>query len=345
MSIYYTDSPIDDVADIKKILQIQFDNLNFYLLHDPYITDSNTIDFINSDQIDVVIYPQYIHPWNYRCVAEHFLIYGIKKPWLQLTWDSKLIGPNYMQYSYWAAKVNDVMSLECIKSAKQIPHRKYLFSCLNNVAKPHRLAVLMHLFNASYFKKTLVSMSNDYDLMHGIKINKDLLVNSIDLYHQSRYTEDQYNFLYDVLPIVCPHEHKGRLVFWDHDAYTDSYLNIVTEHDFESEFISEKSIKPLLSEQLAIFVAGPGTVNLLRKIGIDVFDDIIDHSYDLETNNAKRMGLILEQLDRMVEWDWVSIYQRTKERRKTNKEFLLSGQLQDAFVQNLKNKINILVHS
>lgn len=62
-------------------------------------------------------------------------------------------------------------------------------------------------------------------------------------------------------------------------------------------FISEKSLKPFAYRQLPIWFAVPGTVNEIRKLGFDVYDDIIDHSYDLEQNTYLRMSKVLDALN------------------------------------------------
>ena len=40
----------------------------------------------------------------------------------------------------------------------------------------------------------------------------------------------------------------------------------------------------------------PGSLEVLRKYGFDVWDDIIDHAYDSEPNQIQRQIQILDQL-------------------------------------------------
>lgn len=65
-------------------------------------------------------------------------------------------------------------------------------------------------------------------------------------------------------------------------------------------FFTEKSAKAFLMRQLPIFIAAPGYVNELRNIGFDVFDDIIDHSYDKEDYVNKRCDMVFDELKRLV---------------------------------------------
>lgn len=67
------------------------------------------------------------------------------------------------------------------------------------------------------------------------------------------------------------------------DVLFNSLLSIVNEtNDFSIPNIqlSEKSFKVFAWHQIPIFSASPKQVETIRAIGFDMFDDIIDHSYD-----------------------------------------------------------------
>jgi hypothetical protein len=40
-----------------------------------------------------------------------------------------------------------------------------------------------------------------------------------------------------------------------------------------------------------------------RDLGFDVFDDIVDHGYDLEPDPIKRIGLVVDQIENIVQLD------------------------------------------
>jgi hypothetical protein len=65
-------------------------------------------------------------------------------------------------------------------------------------------------------------------------------------------------------------------------------------------FFTEKTAKAFLMLQLPIFVAAPGYVNELRNLGFDLFDDIIDHSYDKEDFINKRCDMVFDELKRLI---------------------------------------------
>ena len=66
---------------------------------------------------------------------------------------------------------------------------------------------------------------------------------------------------------------------------------------------TEKTIKPFLAKQMPLFFALPGHVNLLRNLGFDMFDDIINHNYDNELDSVKRLDMLLDELDRLLKVD------------------------------------------
>jgi hypothetical protein len=61
-----------------------------------------------------------------------------------------------------------------------------------------------------------------------------------------------------------------------------SLVHETNDHQHDHIFLTEKTFKVFAWHQLPIFVATPGHVAVVRSLGFDLFDDIIDHSYDTE---------------------------------------------------------------
>lgn len=64
--------------------------------------------------------------------------------------------------------------------------------------------------------------------------------------------------------------------------------------------ITEKTTKTINCKQLPIYMAPKGYVQHLREFGFDVFDDIIDHSYDNCDDPEERIILIANELTRLI---------------------------------------------
>jgi hypothetical protein len=89
---------------------------------------------------------------------------------------------------------------------------------------------------------------------------------------------------------------NGRIIFKDDIIqqipinpliHKISDIDIVNEsNDFLNDNIqlSEKSFKVFAWHQIPVFMASPKQVETIRNIGFDMFDDIVDHSYDSAPN-------------------------------------------------------------
>jgi hypothetical protein len=93
----------------------------------------------------------------------------------------------------------------------------------------------------------------------------------------------------------------------------DAMLNVVTETAYEPNPVSpslvhhhrpgmtEKSYKCFALYQIPIWLAPYRAVECYRNLGFDVFDDIIDHSYDLESDPVLRIGMVADQIEKFCQ--------------------------------------------
>ena len=72
---------------------------------------------------------------------------------------------------------------------------------------------------------------------------------------------------------------------------------------WNTQFITEKTYKALSFRQLPVWCTVPGFVNRVRELGFDVFDDIIDHSYDNVKDPEKRINVIMKEIKRLLTLD------------------------------------------
>lgn len=66
-------------------------------------------------------------------------------------------------------------------------------------------------------------------------------------------------------------------------------------------WLTEKTTKAFLLCQLPLVVGVSGTVSRIRSLGLDMFDDVIDHSYDDEADPFLRVEMVCNQLRRLAE--------------------------------------------
>lgn len=73
----------------------------------------------------------------------------------------------------------------------------------------------------------------------------------------------------------------------------------ILDHGWVDPFPTEKTAKCFLLKQIPIWICPSMYVRNIREIGFDVFDDLIDHSYDLEPDPLKRIRLAVDQLENL----------------------------------------------
>jgi hypothetical protein len=73
--------------------------------------------------------------------------------------------------------------------------------------------------------------------------------------------------------------------------YKKTFVELIGETSYtEPAFnLTEKTLNSIYASNFPIWISSKGTVKFVREMGIDVFDDIIDHSYDLIENPIDRM--------------------------------------------------------
>ena len=86
--------------------------------------------------------------------------------------------------------------------------------------------------------------------------------------------------------------------------FFECMVNVITETSSQTDadswreiFLTEKTFKAFAYRQMPLWFAVPNTVQTVRDLGFDVFDDIIDHSYDLIEDESERMDAVVNVLD------------------------------------------------
>jgi hypothetical protein len=78
--------------------------------------------------------------------------------------------------------------------------------------------------------------------------------------------------------------------------YQDSFVEIVSESVFAapSFMITEKTAHSFYGCNFPIILGGCGIISHLRELGLDMFDDVVDHSYDTIANPFDRIVAAIE---------------------------------------------------
>jgi hypothetical protein len=113
--------------------------------------------------------------------------------------------------------------------------------------------------------------------------------------------------------------------------YRDSVVEIVNETMFMEPIgiITEKFLNSVYGYNLPIILSVPNTVDHLRSMGFDMFDDVIDHSYDTIIEPLPRMvqalssNIVLLQDGELAKNSWQKCQHRMKNNVELAKELEL----------------------
>mgnify|MGYP000866875107 CR=1 FL=1 len=97
------------------------------------------------------------------------------------------------------------------------------------------------------------------------------------------YIKDQlpYSDLNNYIKIPIVNESHKEINFWK-DLYSKISIEIICETNVHNEsfFITEKTLRPILYKKLFVIIGSKNYEQQLKEMGFDIFDDIIDKTYD-----------------------------------------------------------------
>ena len=109
--------------------------------------------------------------------------------------------------------------------------------------------------------------------------------------------------------------------------YFNSFFDAVSECTAETIIISEKTIKPLFYKKPFIVFAAPGFHKYLKEIGFELYNEIIDYTFDSEIDREKRADLFATELKKINDLDTVKkrkrVYKMLKPKIDRNYENML----------------------
>jgi len=228
---------------------------------------------------------------------------------------------NVVYYPMWIHFVRDI-----IKSADISVTTQYPLSCASrnfNNGRAGKIYNYQLLKRKSYFKQILYSKFcsiEDFEFYSIPTAEQDTEFYSIlDDFLKDYATWPMMNYkeleLYNSMNAV------------DLTVYTDSLFHIIAESRMEESLLSEKTWKIFKVGQIPIMCGPQHSIAHLRRLGFDVFDDIVDHGYDTVADWKSRIQSMHQTLDNVVKLDHQTLLTSTMKRRLANQQHLYSNQL------------------
>lgn len=118
---------------------------------------------------------------------------------------------------------------------------------------------------------------------------------------EEEYTSNGLEFSSAYINLVSESSHN---VFPFRQSELQRYINECNSvnapdglHQWERVFVTEKTIKAIAMQQIPIFNTVKHHVRHLRSIGLDLFDDIVDHGYDNIDDPIERIQAVAVQVE------------------------------------------------
>jgi len=312
----------------EKIINLAKKNKNFYIFLDDtlegyaYLNFNKVYEFVFSNKLEKkVIY-----------VSGHLESENEYKAWLKNKNKNSVFYVCSNNNWFWSTRSWTIDS----KIKIDIDKIQW-YNCLNNRPREHRLATVTYLDYLNLLDNGYVSANDrSYEVLDNFEF-KDILFTPISKY-KKEYAEILINHADKVRPklplIVDATDLANKCLFHDLSPkiYNNALINLVTEtfyftsYNIKSEmFITEKTWKVFTAKQIPVIIGPRGILERLRKYGFDVFDDLIDNSYDNESDSTRLFSAINSMNKIISKYTIDEFSEITKRRRLKNYKIIMKG--------------------
>jgi hypothetical protein len=222
--------------------------------------------------------------------------------------------------------------------------KESFFMCYNRMLKPHRVSLLALL------KREGILDEVDWTMLRGNELNERFSdpngTPSFNLFFEVFDRDDFKEYYNEILFLQKSGIKKSRFEeeyrvdqppyfidfykTYEMNPYRNSYVNIVTETGYISTdviHITEKSLMPIYYSQIPLILANFEHNKFLKeRYDFDLFEDIIDYSYDSEKDPRKRLFMFVDEVKRLnsIKDEIINFYKNNQGRFELNKKKVTS---------------------
>lgn len=214
---------------------------------------------------------------------------------------------------------------------KPRPHK---ISCLNRNPWLHKSLNLLAMRKQPWFDQVQLSFGVYYPELLPSAVSGDLLALA---------TPEEIDYIESIYPMPLKSDQKDDVSKFESNAcptYQSCYIDYAPESRFDQIFISEKTWKPIFSGQFFFILGSCGIINYLRNVGIDTFDDLIDHSYDSEPDLPTRISMLMSSITKFLSKDLDQVWADTLSRRQKNLDLVYNPDFQQSMSADLFSRVS-----
>jgi hypothetical protein len=299
---HYFDEVFSKVKD-KPNVRLVFSNFHEGANQNHFITkliQLKTKHGLQPNQIVVVSNNKYAETFN-----KHISI--IYKPYLFgfLVDHYKDIKDNDIEHN------GSVIGLLTPKEYLETIKNKFFLSYNKNTTKSFRIQLILWLIKNGIIDDTYVSI-----LIKNENFNREQLRSTEpELYDLIAYYNKFDRMGFNILDWNYPEVKNdvfSNLKYTTKSHYADTLFNIISETSFETDStnLTEKSFKAFANSHPFLIIGDVGSNELVRSFGFELYDDLVDYSFDSIPERDKRLNEALKQIrnvysigkDGIIDW-------------------------------------------
>jgi hypothetical protein len=169
----------------------------------------------------------------------------------------------------------------------------YNYLSLNRNKRSHRAMLISLLYGLNLEQHGLIScmfkdkIENLFDYTQWPVPDKSIFENGFNKFKSSELLLNDDPKIYTNNTNDNANNFKNKLT----NYYQNVFVEVITETSYTEKCfnLTEKTLNSIYGSCFPILICSQGSVAFLRNMGMDMFDDIIDHSYDIIEDPATRM--------------------------------------------------------
>lgn len=218
---------------------------------------------------------------------------------------NKVFGLPFFEFEYYHTLKEQILNGEPQVNLNNLMNKSVDFLCLNSKIRAHRLFLISELQRRNIIENSYSSMmgSNFVFEETTLEYAKQILEQHFKL--SPFISEDMINHSLNYINnwrelILDASADNLNDRYLDPKYYENSHFSLVTETGMGYLSLTEKPLRAIANYHPYILISSHGALKYLKSIGFETFPEFFDESYDDEPNPAKRLLMVIDEVEKFV---------------------------------------------